>query len=563
MTAITGLAGHTNSKWKLGEIGALLRERMNEKVDTLDQLNLYMQRNDADMLYGARILVQIESILEEIKKNGLNTDVAVATESIRPGTIPPTVRKMLTSNYSRTGQEQTVVALESWAKAGRVGLVVLLVTALLKIIGWIIANGKPFGGGGDADPDKYKDDVDGQEKPSLPDGAIYDSLKSATVKELYGKYFTAASDKDSFNMGVAQVDKVIQDLGAEKYMNSVASVLGVSPWKSLFESYSSKGKRDENTVLRDMIDALLNLRLTSGIYKAGACKVAYDALPISVKQAGIHFPCELTYVRYAGMVGELTQFFGGMAKGFEALNSADLMKSFRKMGSIEQRGQRVLFPAGEVASQPFTEALGMLNNIVSIAIDDATRQFTFDNGPCVTVTPAQARNLIGYDEGVEIPGGQVIATAQEGAFLTQSSFATMTEKTSLSNVDMRGILKAIVSLGPDTFTEHKYKGRLDGYTVLQKNIEVFVDKLERWGKAVKDADKGYFDFLTDAVIKQLEAGRHGTGHGREFALIFFSNGKDFVGGMKDNLNLVRRLCLGAASLQAVLNSASKNPLVKK
>jgi len=148
MTSMTGPAGTVNvhPKWRLGEIGALLKDRMEEKVDSVDQLSLYMQRNDADLVYGARLMTQIEAVIEQVKRQGLSRDQAVAVESIRPGTIPTNVQRLLTSNYSRTHQKETLVALESWAKAGRMGLIVLAITALLKVVSWIIENGKPFGG---------------------------------------------------------------------------------------------------------------------------------------------------------------------------------------------------------------------------------------------------------------------------------------------------------------------------------------------------------------------------------------------------------------------------------
>jgi hypothetical protein len=112
---MTGNATHP--KWRLGEIGEVLRSRMAERIDSVNQLNLYMQRNEADLIYGSRLILQIDAILDEVRRAGLSKDVAVAVESSRPGTIPEAVRKILTSNYTRTHQKETIVALESWANA--------------------------------------------------------------------------------------------------------------------------------------------------------------------------------------------------------------------------------------------------------------------------------------------------------------------------------------------------------------------------------------------------------------------------------------------------------------
>ncbi|HCJ9508951.1 TPA: hypothetical protein NV949_004445, partial [Escherichia coli] len=83
---MTGNATHP--KWRLGEIGEVLRSRMAERIDSVNQLNLYMQRNEADLIYGSRLILQIDAILDEVRRAGLSKDVAVAVESSRPGTIP-------------------------------------------------------------------------------------------------------------------------------------------------------------------------------------------------------------------------------------------------------------------------------------------------------------------------------------------------------------------------------------------------------------------------------------------------------------------------------------------
>lgn len=143
MTMVGGLIAPA-PQWRLGEMGELLKEHMNTKIESLDQLTLYMQRNDADMLYGGRILAQIDAILDDLRRNGISRDLAVAVESARPGTIPKNVQKILTSNYTRTHQNETIAALESWKEAGKLGLLVLLVTAILKILSWLMANGGDY-----------------------------------------------------------------------------------------------------------------------------------------------------------------------------------------------------------------------------------------------------------------------------------------------------------------------------------------------------------------------------------------------------------------------------------
>ena len=126
-------------QWKLDELPTIIEQRMEERIDSVSQLNLYMQRNEADLIYGSRIIAQIEAILREVRKAGLNRDVAVATESLRPGTIPKAVQSILTSNYSRTHQKETVIALESYANFGKISLIVMVMMGIMKILNWIIS----------------------------------------------------------------------------------------------------------------------------------------------------------------------------------------------------------------------------------------------------------------------------------------------------------------------------------------------------------------------------------------------------------------------------------------
>ena len=46
-------------QWKLDELPALLEQRMEERIDSVSQLNLYMQRNEADLIYGSRLIARL------------------------------------------------------------------------------------------------------------------------------------------------------------------------------------------------------------------------------------------------------------------------------------------------------------------------------------------------------------------------------------------------------------------------------------------------------------------------------------------------------------------------
>lgn len=565
MTSITGPSGtpHVHPKWRLGDIGAMLKERMGEKVDSVDQLNLYMQRNDADLIYGARLLAQIEAIIGQIKSQGINRDVAVATESIRPGTIPPGVQKLLTSNFSRTHQKEALVGLESWAKAGRMGLIVLALTALLKVITWIIENGKPFGGKGDADAGEYVEKIKGKvEKVEVGGRSVLSSLTTTTVKDAYLTYAKDATSVDHFNLSVAQMDKVLADLKAEDFLNKVAAANGGrSPFMNQVQEYAKGGKKAENEVLFDTIDALLSLNVTSAVFDTKTAQTAFSRLPKTVQATGMKFPCEDAYKRYTGTVKELIQYFNIMTRGFADMDRQALLKNFRDPRGVFTKGQRSVFPSGDLAVGLFAEGLEMLNNTAMGIVDDATRGFSFDMGPAVLIGPAQSRDLVGYDEGMELANGIRLHTTQEGAYFTKGSFQTLREKVKLTATDARGVLAALVCLQPEGYTKDANRGTLSNYTALRQQIDQFMDIFEKWSDGVQKIEPDFFKYLADAIVREVSQGKRGSSDGRELSMVYM-NSDDFVAGLRANMDVVRRICIAGASLQAVANSSARNKLSK-
>lgn len=567
MTSMTMAGGGIgpHPKWKLGEIGAVIHEKMNQKIDNLDQLNLYMQRNDADLVYGSRILAQIEAILKDVRTSGLSKDVAVAVESTRPGTIPPNIQRILTSNYSRTHQKETMVALESWASIGRFGLIVMLLTAVVKIVSWIVSSGKAFGGAGSKNsPEDYVTKVNEKGTDGLPEGSIYDSLKVTAVKDAYLAVIKdAGKNKDKLNLSVAMVDTMLSDLKGEVYLNTLGAALGRSPFLNLFKAYAEKPSTSEADVTFDIIDTLLSYNVTSAIFKAKSAANAWQILPKGVRDAGIHYPNEDAYLRYMNMVDELGKYYNHLSAGFAELSDFNLYREFKKDDAIKTSGNRKVFAAGEGAIMGLVTALRAMNNVTAVGIDDCSRGFAPDNAPVVIVDPRQASHLVGYDEGIEIPQGKVVKTAQEASFLTRSTLQLLRDKSHLNNSDARSILQSILSLTDAGYTDKTFSGRLNQYSKLESCLKSAADVIEKWSKDVKKNDADYFKFLSDAIVRELEGKTGDLGSGRELSLMFFSGGEDFFVGLRNNINLTRRLCMGAVSLQTVINSSERNPLVKK
>jgi hypothetical protein len=536
---------------------------MGEKVDSVDQLSLYMQRNDADLIYGARLLTQIEAIIAQVKTQGINRDSIVAVESMRPNTIPQNVQKLLTSNYSRTHQKEILVGLESWAKAGRMGLIVLAITALLKVITWIIENGKAFGGKSDISAGDYVEKVKGKTDAVEVGGrSVLGSLNTTTVKDAYLAAAKDATDVDRFNLSAVQMDKVLTDLKAEDFLNTVAAANGGrSPFLNQLAEYAKGGKKAENEVLFDTIDSLLSMSITSAVFDSKTSAAAYQRLPKTVQNTGMRFPTDLAYKRYSGVVKELIDYFNIMMRGFAAMDRQTLLSNYRDPHGVFTKGQRSVFPAGDISVGLFAEGLEMLNNATMGIVDDATHGFSFDMGPAVLVGPAQSRDLVGYDEGMELVNGIRLHTTQEGAYFTKTSFQTLREKTSLTATDARGILAALVCLRPEGYTRDANRGNLSNYTALRQQIDQFMKVFEKWSEGVTKLEPDFFKYLSDAIVREVGQGKRGGGDGRELSLIYMKD-DDFVAGLRSNMDVIRRVCIAGASLQAVANSSARNKMAK-
>ncbi|EDD7891601.1 hypothetical protein BXK49_24905, partial [Salmonella enterica subsp. enterica serovar Enteritidis] len=196
MTGTTGLV--SNPRYRLGELGELARQQAQIDVNSAQEVVDFLKKTDLVANHNLKVLEALEDVIAEIRNYGMNTDTFIAVESIRPGTIPQAVRNVLTSNYSRTHREETVVALESYAQVGKYGILLLLVGAVIKILSWIVGNASAAAGGSGSEGDDYKSDAEGRvEGAELGDNSILESLKSSSVRDAYVTVFPQAKDDKS------------------------------------------------------------------------------------------------------------------------------------------------------------------------------------------------------------------------------------------------------------------------------------------------------------------------------------------------------------------------------
>ncbi|EJV9699293.1 hypothetical protein N8G32_000024 [Salmonella enterica] len=562
---MTGNATHP--KWRLGEIGEVLRSRMAERIDSVNQLNLYMQRNEADLIYGSRLILQIDAILDEVRRAGLSKDVAVAVESSRPGTIPEAVRKILTSNYTRTHQKETIVALESWANAGKVGLVVLIMTAIIKIIGWIISNGNGFAGNGEFDGEGYAEKVgEKAESFSQTENTIIGQLKISAVKDAYIEASKGMKGRDleNLNLAIAMADEVFTNMNAEEYLNDLSSALGRSPFTELFKGYTKK-RQSSQQVIHDLLDTLLQHNVTYGIYPIEVGKKAWQALPKSAREAGVRIPNLLNFHQMSNVASELIGYFGSLQSAFKAMIDPSVAEGFKnQQGSTTTHNGKQVNKAAHDTALIFGQALAQLNTTMNFIISDVSRKgFEYATAPLVVIPENKVRGLVGHDDGVDFVPGKVLVNAQASAFLGRECLEQMRQAGTLSVGDERELLAVVVTLGKQGFTNDTAATNLNRYSALDKAVNNTIKVLEQFQKATKD-NVEYVNLISEVIMNELNQPSGLRTDGRELSMVLFSpdGDEDLFVGLRRNLSLVRRCCGAAATLQTILNLAKRNPLVK-
>ncbi|ECP0428263.1 hypothetical protein FX575_14145 [Salmonella enterica] len=562
---MTGNATHP--KWRLGEIGEVLRSRMAERIDSVNQLNLYMQRNEADLIYGSRLILQIDAILDEVRRAGLSKDVAVAVESSRPGTIPEAVRKILTSNYTRTQQKETIVALESWANAGKVGLVVLIMTAIIKIIGWIISNGNGFAGNGEFDGEGYAEKVgEKAESFSQTENTIIGQLKISAVKDAYIEASKGLKGRDleNLNLAIAMADEVFTNMNAEEYLNDLSSALGRSPFTELFKGYTKK-RQSSQQVIHDLLDTLLQHNVTYGIYPIEVGKKAWQALPKSAREAGVRIPNLLNFHQMSNVASELIGYFGSLQSAFKAMIDPSVAEGFKnQQGSTTTHNGKQVNKAAHDTALIFGQALAQLNTTMNFIISDVSRKgFEYATAPLVVIPENKVRGLVGHDDGVDFVPGKVLVNAQASAFLGRECLEQMRQAGTLSVGDERELLAVVVTLGKQGFTNDTAATNLNRYSALDKAVNNTIKVLEQFQKATKD-NVEYVNLISEVIMNELNQPSGLRTDGRELSMVLFSpdGDEDLFVGLRRNLSLVRRCCGAAATLQTILNLAKRNPLVK-
>lgn len=569
MTTMMQSGTMTAPNWRLGEIGEVIKERMNMRIDDVNQLSLYMQRNEADLIYGTRILAQLEAILAEVRRSGISRDSAVAVESIRPGTIPSSVRNMLTSNYSKTHQRETIVALESWANAGRFGLIAMLVMAIVKIIGWIISNGNAFGGAAASSPDEYVEAVAARAADMVIDGeTVINSIKTTTLKDAYIRAVKDIDqvDLEEFNIQIMLADDTLSSMNAEDYLNTLAANIKRSPFEGLFKDY--KGKRaNSQMVIHDILDALLKLRVTSAVYEKKIADEAAKMLPKGVRETGVLIPTETVFFSLKGVVSQMENWFAEFNEAFNKMRSVDLEKLHQDKSTWQEvEGVERSYEV-EKYFKRLQYALRGLNNEAGIILQPRGSRNRFDTNavyPAVMkdIRPVDADGLIGWEPQGEL-GDFLLLRASDSTYLCLETLAELNSKYELSVDDERAILAVVIKLGPSAMTRNYKVTDMNAYSRLQKAMDGFVKELDKW-QAKMDKSPEFMHWMSENLKAMAGEEDLAPGHspGRDLQNMFTLTGQNYFDSLRTNLGFVRTICSGMAVLQNVIRRSAQNPFVK-
>lgn len=578
MTEVGGLVA-TAPQWRLGEMGNLLQEHMSHKINSLDQLNLYMQRNDADLLYGTRILAQIDAILDDVRRHGISRDLAVAVESTRPGTIPKNVQKILTSNYTGTHQRETVAALESWKEAGRMGLIILVLTAILKIISWIVESGKGYKGNTNpktaADKvEEYKTKTDekwqaaAETPPAAPKSvkpddwkreyeSLADTLTCASVKSAYLDATKELSSRSLSQLTAAALrfDALIKNANAGDYVDTVTAVSGRNPIAPLLKDVAS-GEKGAGSV-GGLVAELLRMNVAEGVFSPQAAAKAYGMLPSGMRQAGVRIPNEAVFRMMANRAPELNSFFQSAGKAFDSLTSV----MSQKQEGVKWKDDEIRKPGEE-----FAHAMRFLNDYLATVIPVVKGgKFTAETSPTIAIVGSNnTDNLIGYDEPTEFVGNSILVCAQYGAYLNSSFVSSYTERRGLNDDEAGGVLQALVVMANGLSTNTGVTN-FNAYSKMESDVKALIERIQSWEKSMSRNREGAaaIQSIGEALLSvMMEERSDSLNLGRELSADYKDRDGDFWQGLRKNLNYIRRICMGTVGMQNIISKSQNNPFIK-
>jgi hypothetical protein len=575
ITGTAGQGGRPHPNWTLGDLPDLVRHYEQKEIHTEQDLDTYLSEADADLIYGSKLLLAIDRALGTAKSKGINRDMLEDVE-FQTGSLVPvgeSTRRLLTSAYSRTGQGEVTMALESSGKYGKVALLLVMIAALLKIVGWLVSNGKAYSGSGADGGAAYATDVAGKDTSSLPEDSVATKLKISLLKDLYIDHYKDLKDgqRVKFNTSVLFLDNVLTRVKAEDYLNCLAAASNSKPLKGVFEACASGEYKSQNEILVAAVADLFNRRVTSGIYTQNAVRRAWKALPTEFRNAGVQIPCETVFANYVAGIDTLNTVILELKDGFTGLAGLDLNEVAQRKPdgvSVTRDGFKSVV---ERPAQKFADATRALMTDVVVPLTsfaDNAQGLDRQDGilyPVLAVPPKVGEAMCGYELGYASDLSKSIFVATQSSYFGLEFFEAMKSKGfNLGGDSAEKILAAIVALDLNAMSKSTRVTDLSAYNKLETSLETLRKEIEGFGESVKDQSSEALSEMNGAISRQIKRDV-GMAPGDPMGItnLAFNENVDFYRSVNIVMSLAKVICRGAATLQGVIDKSDRNPLKVK
>lgn len=570
-----GQGGRPHPNWGLGDLPDIVRHYQQKEIQTEKELEEYVNEADADLIYGSKLLLAIDQARLTVGAKGVNRDILedVEFQTGQPLPIGESTRRLMTSAFSRTGQGEVVMALESSGKYGKVALLLVLLAALLKIVGWLVSNGKAYSGAGADGGAAYASDVAGKDTSGLPEDSVVDKIKTTLLKDLYIDHYKDLKDgqRVKFNTSVLFLDSVLTRAKAEEYLNCLAAASNSKPLKGVFEACANGEYKSQNEILVAAVADLLGRRVTSGIYTQNAVRRAWKALPAEFRNAGVQIPCETVFANYVGGIDTLNSVIVDLKGAFAGLAALDLNDVAQRKPdgvSVTREGFKSVV---ERPAQGFADATRALMTDVVVPLTsfaDSAQSLDRLDGiiyPVVAVPPKVGEAMCGYEVGYSSDMSKSMYVATQSSFFGLEFFEAMKGKGfSLGGDSAEKILAAIVALDLNAMSKSTRVTDLSSYNKLETSLENLRKEIETFGENVKDQSAEALSEMNGAISRQIKRDV-GMAPGDPMGItnLAFNENVDFYRSINIVMSLTKVICRGAATLQGVIDKSDRNPLKVK
>lgn len=567
------LGGRVHPKWNLGDLPDMLNTYKATPIQNQDDLAAFVEMAHSDLEYGSKLLLSIDRLRASVSTNGINKDMLEDLE-FQTGRLMPvgeSVRRCMTSNFGRTGQKEVLVALESSGKYGKAALLLLIIAALMKLIGWLTSNASSFGGGaGTGSGEGYAEKVNAKDTSALDDANVADKIRTALVKDLY---IDAYKDLDKnirskFNSSILILDGVIQAVKADGYFTKLATLQNkFKPLKSVVEACAKGEYSSEADILTATVRHLLEHNLTAGIYQVSKANHAWEQLPRRYKSAGVKI---LTDMAVKNMENALSSIVSAMSQISTSMSivmslNYDEMANAGTAPNSNSQSYQTISSAAVSLSRAMKSLYG---DAIMQVTNEASRSTDLASAGNLTnpLTLAQVRlgeKMVGHSPAISDSGAS-------SAFYVGSTSAYLGLETieaiggHLGPDDAKALLATITQLDNSAMAKACPAPGLHAYSKIETALDELNDQLAKHGKAFKSESAEAFLVVNSLIKKEMQR--------PEVYVLLDPSGRSSLHASDDieYFDVVRR-CMGdakavfrgAATVQAVIERAKHNPLTNK